>query len=118
MVSPMKHRFLAAAAASALAVPLVAFASCSSSNETPAPVDAGDQDVDERIIPPTPAEWDRAVTRPDDVTAKTKRDGCTFARGAMPAETLGTSVLVDKDIPIETIVVVIQENHSFDNYFG
>ncbi len=36
----------------------------------------------------------------------------------MPAETLGKSTAVDKDIPIENVVVIVQENHSFDNYFA
>src|ERR1035437_10200420 len=46
------------------------------------------------------------------------RASCTFKRGAMPAETLGKSTPVDKDIPIDTVVVVMMENHSFDNYLG
>ncbi len=36
----------------------------------------------------------------------------------MPAATLGTSTPVDKDIPITNVIVVMMENHSFDNYFG
>ena len=36
----------------------------------------------------------------------------------MPAETLGKSTPVDKDSPIENIIVLVQENHSFDDYFG
>lgn len=102
--------------------PLVAFVSCSSSKDTPAqPADGGadaTEDAGDRIVPPTPPEWDRPITRPDDATAKTKRGTCGFARGAMPAETLGASVPIDKDIPIETIVVIMQENRSFDHYFG
>ena len=91
---------------------LVPMASCSTS-QTSSP---GPADADTR--PPTPPEWDRAVTRPDDATAVSSRTSCKFARGAMPAETLGTGTRVDKDMPIETIVVLMMENHSFDNYFG
>src|SRR5262249_10590679 len=76
--------------------------------------DAGDEDM----RPPTPPEWDRAVTRPDDKTASDGRAACTFARGAMPAETLGKSTPVDADIPIETVIVLMMENRSFDSYFG
>ena len=68
--------------------------------------------------PPTPAEWDRAVTRTDEATAAAARDSCKFARGALPDETLGTGIPTGKDIPIETIVVLMQENRSFDHYFG
>jgi phospholipase C len=68
--------------------------------------------------PPAPAEWDRAVTRPDEATAAASRDACKFARGALPDETLGAGTPTGKDIPIETIVVLMQENRSFDHYFG
>ncbi len=68
--------------------------------------------------PLAPAEWDRPVTRTDEATAKAGRDACKFARGALPEETLGTGVPTGKDIPIETIVVLMKENRSFDHYFG
>jgi phospholipase C len=58
------------------------------------------------------------VPRLDDTTAKTERDACQFARGAMPADTLGKSTPIDQDIPIDTVVVLMMENHSFDNYFS
>ena len=67
---------------------------------------------------PTPAAWDAPVTRPDDQTATQNRAACTYKRGDMPAATLGTSTPVDKDIPIKNVIVVMMENHSFDNYFG
>jgi phospholipase C len=67
---------------------------------------------------PTPKDWDRAITRPDDGAAEAKRGSCGFARGAMPAETLGKSVPVGSDIPIDTVVVLMQENRSFDHYFA
>jgi phospholipase C len=66
-----------------------------------------------------PAEWDRAVTRPpSESVGSDQRTSCRFARGAMPAETLGSELPVGSDIPIETIVVLMQENRSFDSYFG
>ncbi|HEY8039508.1 MAG TPA: alkaline phosphatase family protein, partial [Polyangiaceae bacterium] len=58
------------------------------------------------------------VPRPDDATAVAAREQCQFARGAMPSDTLGASTPIDSDIPIENIVVVMMENHSFDSYFG
>ena len=68
--------------------------------------------------PATPTEWDRTVARPDEATAAAARDTCKFTRGALPEETLGAGVPTGKDIPIETIVVLMQENRSFDHYFG
>jgi phospholipase C len=65
-----------------------------------------------------PPAWDAPVTRPDDNTATQSRAACTYKRGDMPAATLGASTPVDKDIPITNVIVVMMENHSFDNYFG
>jgi len=58
------------------------------------------------------------VTRTDEATASAARQACTFARGALPDETLGREIPTGTDIPIETIVVLMQENRSFDHYFG
>jgi phospholipase C len=100
------------AAAIALSFPVASSMSCSSKGE-PAAGDAGD---DAEI--PTPPQWDAPVTRPDDATANAGRAACMYTRGAMPAATLGTSTPVDTDIPIDTVVVIMMENHSFDSYFG
>jgi phospholipase C len=59
------------------------------------------------------------VARPaSDTVAEADRAACNFARGALPAATLGPSTPLGKDIPIDHIVVVMMENHSFDNYLG
>jgi phospholipase C len=92
---------------------LLPYAGCSSSS-TPSPVDSADAD----LRPPTPAAWDRDVTRPDDPTAASARAACKYSAGALPGETLGATYPVDKDIPIQTIVVFMQENRSFDTYYG
>lgn len=68
--------------------------------------------------PPTPATWDRDVTRRPEVEAAASRASCTYRPGALPAETLGAEIPVGKDLPIDTIVVLMQENRSFDHYFG
>jgi phospholipase C len=66
-----------------------------------------------------PPAWNRAVSRPANESAASQlRSTCAFKRGAMPAETLGAEIPVDHAIPIETIVVIMQENRSFDSYFG
>jgi phospholipase C len=90
---------------------------CGSSDDTGDPGEGGDADAGD-TRPPTPPEYDRPVTRPDDATAVAERAACKFARGALPDETLGASVPVGKDLPIETILVLMQENRSFDQYFG
>ena len=103
---------LIAVFASVVAVPFVA---CSSSKVDTALLTVADAGESR---PPTPAEWDRMVTRPDEASAKGSRTACKFGRGAMPAETLGGELPVDKDIPIETVIVLMQENRSFDSYFA
>ena len=75
-------------------------------------------DAEPDLRPATPAEWDRTVARPDEAAAAAARDACKFTRGALPDETLGAGVPTGKDMPIETIVVLMQENRSFDHYFG
>lgn len=102
-------RTLSVFAALVLAAPLA----CSKDDAPPAPAP---EPADER--PPTPPEWDRPVARTDEATAATSRASCKFSRGALPDETLGREIPTGADIPIETIVVVMQENRSFDHYFG
>ena len=92
-------------------------AGCSSGNGGGG--DAGaDAAADADPRPPTPPEWDRAVTRPSDGDAAQKRTACGFKAGDLPGETLGASTAVDKDIPVDTIVILMQENRSFDHYFS
>jgi phospholipase C len=43
---------------------------------------------------------------------------CTFHAGALPTDTLPAGTPHGAAIPIDHIVVLMQENHSFDNYFG
>lgn len=59
-----------------------------------------------------------AGPRIDDTTAQSGRSACKFKRGALPAQTLGASTPIGPDIPIDHIVVVMMENHSFDSYLG
>lgn len=54
-------------------------------------------------------------------TKKTKaerRRSCDFAAGALPAQTLDGDVPRGGQIPLDHIVIVMQENRSFDHYFG
>jgi phospholipase C len=43
---------------------------------------------------------------------------CPFGSGALPVDTLPAGTRHGADIPIEHIVVLMQENRSFDHYFG
>jgi len=47
-----------------------------------------------------------------------QRKECTFKRGALPVESLGSSVPLGDQIPIDHFVLLMQENRSFDHYFG
>jgi phospholipase C len=95
---------------------LVVVAACSKSDPAAGPPPEPEPTPDTR--PPTPAEWDRSVTRTNEAAASADRAACKFARGALADESLGSEIPVGKDIPIETIVVIMQENRSFDHYFG
>src|SRR4051812_19734768 len=44
------------------------------------------------------------------------RRACGFSAGAWPAATLGTEYAVGSDIPINHVIVIMQENRSFDHY--
>ncbi len=99
----------ASGALGAVGVAALAFGCESSSGPPP---------VVEDPRPPTPAAWDRPVTRPAEREAAALRADCKYTAGALPAETLGAERPVGKEIPIETIVVLMQENRSFDHYFG
>jgi phospholipase C len=53
-----------------------------------------------------------------DQQAADARGACQFKRDALPADTLGPSAPLGSAIPIENIVVLMQENRSFDTYFA
>jgi phospholipase C len=86
---------------------LAAVCACSSDDDPPAGPTA----------PPGPAEWNREVTPPSDSEAEQSRAACAYQAGMLPAETQGASHPSGADIPVDTIVVVMMENRSFDHYF-
>jgi phospholipase C len=94
------------AAGALAALPSLLSLACSSSGSaSPPAVEAG------------PPPFD-AGPRIDDTTAQTDRTACMFARGATPVQTLGASTPIGPNIPIDNIVVIMMENHSFDSYLG
>jgi phospholipase C len=60
---------------------------------------------------------DAGPTAPTDTAAETARSKCAYDAGALAVETQGTSAPSGAAIPIDTIVVVMMENRSFDHYF-
>jgi phospholipase C len=55
---------------------------------------------------------------PDDGEAAAGRAACSFAAGAPAAQTLDPGTPTGTDMPIDNIVVLMMENHSFDSYFA
>ncbi len=47
-----------------------------------------------------------------------QRQSCAFTAGARVADTLGVTAAVRSQIPIDHVVIIMQENHSFDQYLG
>jgi phospholipase C len=84
---------------------------CSSGEETRSGAGGGSG------VMPGPAEWNRDVTPPSDDEASQKRASCGYRAGDLPAETQGASRPNGRDIPIDHILVLMQENRSFDHYF-
>jgi len=50
-----------------------------------------------------------------DAELAARRAACEFEAGALAADTVGCT---GADIPIEHVVIIMQENRSFDHYFG
>jgi phospholipase C len=46
------------------------------------------------------------------------RQSCAFEAGAWPAQTIGNEYPLGADIPINHVIVIMQENRSYDHYFG
>jgi phospholipase C len=111
------HRPLIAAASLLLPLPLLVPACGSTSGPSTGGGDAGSDAPAEdagsdALMPPNIARTE------GEATLGPKRQACGFSAGAWPAETLGTEMPVGKDIPINHVIVIIQENRSFDHYLG
>ena len=76
------------------------------------PTDAGPPDAYRR-------DYDVGTyTRIPESEAAAGRASCAFDRGAFPWETIGEEHPIGSDIPIRHWFVLMQENRSFDSYFG
>ncbi len=86
------------------------------------PADAGSRDAGPRDAGPPdagPPGYDGGpITRIPESEAAAGRASCAYARGAMPWQTLGEEVPIGDDIPIDHFIIIMQENRSFDSYYG
>ncbi|HEY8090706.1 MAG TPA: alkaline phosphatase family protein, partial [Polyangiaceae bacterium] len=74
--------------------------------------DAGLEGGDELLAPPP-------ITRSQtEAQLAPQRQSCAFGPGSWPAQTIGTDYPVGPDIPIDHVIVIMQENRSFDHYLG
>jgi phospholipase C len=58
------------------------------------------------------------VATPTSTATATPTAPCSFQAGALPDETLPADAPRGAQIPIEHVIVLMQENRSFDSYFG
>ena len=65
----------------------------------------------------SPSWWNQKVTAPSDSDAADKRLACGFKKDALPAATQGKSFPMGADIPVDTVIIMMLENRSFDHYF-
>jgi phospholipase C len=86
-------------------------AACSSSSNGGAAATSADAGID--VLQPPPI--DRTQT---EAQLAPQRAACAFDAGAWPGDTIGTDYPVGSDIPINHIIVLMQENRSFDHYLG
>jgi phospholipase C len=118
MLSFSRAAFLLLASTS-LAVPVTLLACSSSGSSAAADASTGatsddasdDADIDVLTPPPINRTLNEGQLAP-------QREGCAFDAGAWPAQTIGTDYPVGSDIPINHVVVIMQENRSFDHYLG
>jgi len=115
-IDPLMQRLARLSTKQVVLVALAATSlACSGSDEatqkSPAPVFTPDPNL------PGPPEWNDPVAKPADDQALGERGACAYSSGAMPAATQGVSRPNGAEIPVDTIVVAMMENRSFDHYF-
>lgn len=89
---------------------------CSSSGSASNAADSSVDDTGATDDVSTDAPSDAPPDFSDDGPFAAKRKACSFAAGAMPKDSFGPSI-ANLTIPLDVIVVAIQENRSFDHYF-
>ena len=101
----------------ACALALAVATACESSAAVPE--DAGPEPRDALPRPDARPPYDAGpVTDIPESEAAAGRASCAYARGAMPWQTLGEELPLGDEIPIDHWIILMQENRSFDHYFG
>jgi phospholipase C len=116
-----------------LVAPIAGLA-CSSSSNPAGPKDASTDVASDRSLNdapsdggtdsetgpwPTPPAWNAMPAKPASAAAAASaRAACTFKRGDLPRATLDPTFPLGDENPIENVVVLFQENRSFDSYLG
>lgn len=89
-----------------------------SGGDAPLAPDAGPPDAGASMTDAGPPYDAGPITRVPEATARAGRTSCAFERGAMPWQTIGEEFPIGTDIPIDHFILLMQENRSFDHYFG
>src|SRR6201999_1634310 len=56
--------------------------------------------------------------RPSEPVAEASRSACSYTAGMNARETVGAIFPTGKDIPIDHVILIMQENRSFDHYYS
>lgn len=83
----------------------------------PAAPDAGPPDAGGPDAAP-PGYDGGVVVRIPEAEAEANRTACTYGRGDFAHRTIGEEYPIGDEIPIERFIILMQENRSFDHYFG
>ena len=81
------------------------------------PTDAGDADAAGPSDADVPDSGSADAGDPDPIY-RPRREACEFKAGAHVQKTIGITDAERKAIPIKHVIVFMQENRSFDHYFG
>ena len=117
---PLRFALFTALASGGGGASLFALSACGTSNKETSKADAGHLDAgagvadaqEELLVAPN-------LPRPSgEATLAPMRQSCAFDAGAWPAQTIGTDYPIGTDIPINHVLVIMQENRSFDHYLG
>ncbi len=55
---------------------------------------------------------------PDEAAMRVRRKACEFGKGARPSETLPAGAPIGDRMPVDHVILLMQENRSFDHYFS